>query len=869
MQQAIDEAGNIWNVDAQGNPIGQSVGNVNQQRGGGMQIKPADPKQPFVAPQANADLEGTQLTNEQKRANLMEARYGKLPQGYRWKPDMTGAELIPGVPGPKGSGEGGRPALTAKEYSDAVAAYQSAMKLRKSAEDMQAQFDTTIGQTSGPMGIADYFPSQDKDVFNSMALRNRGDLKRSQGFTGGEGNTLGESDQLYSPYTPSTWDRDKNAEAKIQAIRDLADETEQKAIMMLGGTPDANGNITPIQQGGPTVLPQAAGAQADPGIGPTDVTAEGGLRLEQSLSGLPDAVANMVAKGAEPSEITAFLNQKYAPFGANVGPDLSAAIGSLVQRHRANPRAPVKSLNTGWENFAMLPARQETTMLGRAADTDLGNFTMNAANAATAGLPAYMAGDQGAAVLDAARQSRPLTSMGGDIAGGVAGVLGTGGLANAAGRSAIKPLAMAGQALTKGGYVGNDIAFSAARGGFENGPVGAAIGGAVGGLGNKIGSGIIGGTGRAVRGITDPAVNRLAERGIPMNLSALIGNKGMGGKFLTALDSLPFVGANNTARLTEGFEQVNREIAKEAGAPIGFMPSRLGYGGAEDGLSAAGTAIDNSVAGVDVPLDAQFNAELQAAMARGSSLPDDLATRFNLAMQNRVNPAIAGGNLTGDDFSQVMRGLKGYKAETPKAGFEQDYREALSSVQEALKGNISRNASPEITQNLDKANTAYRDFKLIADAVKRARNGSRSGEMEVYTPSQMTDAISSSKYANAGTQAPFRQIVEDANKVLPPTVPNSGTADRMAAMQTLALPASMATGGAAATVAGVNPLVSLPLTALAMALSSKTGAKVAQKALTGRGPTARAIGDKILKQRRKAGLFGTAAGASMLPQSSQ
>lgn len=866
MQQAVDEDGFIWNVDAQGNPIGGPVGNVNQQQPARTQVRPADPAKQYDEPKAAASLVGTELDNESKRAALMESKYGKLPAGMRWKPDMSGAEWIPGVTPPKGAGQGNRPSLTAKEYSDAVAAYQSATKLRKSAEEMQSQFDSTIGKTSGPMGIADYFPSAEKDVFNSMGLRNRGDLKRSQGFTGGEGNTLGESEQLYSPYTPSSWDRDKNAASKIQAIRDLADETEQKAIMMLGGTPDANGNITPV---GPNVLPRAAGVQADPGAGPMDVTAEEGLRYEQALAGVPDAIANMVRQGAEPSEVTAFLNQQYAPYGASVGPDMAAAIGTLVQRHRANPSAPIKSLNSGWENFSMLPAQQDTTMLGRAADTDAGNFAMHAANAATAGIPAYMAGEQGAAVMDASRQSRPMTAMGGDIAGGVAGVLGTGGLANMAGRSAIKPLAMAGQALTKGGYVGNDIAFSAARGGFENGPVGAAIGGAVGGLGNKIGSGIIGGAGRAVRGVTNPAVNRLAERGVPMNLSALIGNKGMGGKFLTALDSLPFVGANNTARLTEGFEAVNQEIAKEAGAPIGFTPSRTGYGGAEDGLAAAGNAIDNSVAGVDVPLDAQFNAELQAAMARGRALPDDLATKFNLAIQNRVNPAIAGGNLTGDDFSQVMRGLKGYKAETPKPGFEQDYREVLSSVQDALKGNISRNASPEIVQNLDKANTAYRDFKLIADAVKRARTGSRSGEMEVYTPSQMTDAIAASKYAKAGTQAPFRQIVEDAQAVLPPTVPNSGTADRMAAMQTLALPASMATGGAAATVAGVSPMVSLPLTALAMALSSKTGAKVAQKALTGRGPAARAIGDKILKQRRKAGLFGTAAGASMLPQSSQ
>lgn len=867
MQQAIDEAGNIWEVDAQGNPV-RFVGNANQQQG--MQIKPADPARQFAAPSAAADLEGQQLSNAERRANLEDRNRGSLPKGYRWGVGPDGqpiAELIPGVPGPA---PGGRPKLTAKEYSDAVAAYQSAIKLRKSADDMQAQFDKTIGQTGGLTGFLDYFPSQEKDVFNSMGGRNRGDLKRSQGFTGGEGNTLGESSQLYDPYTPTSWDRDKNALSKIQALRDLADETEQKSIMMLGGVPDANGNITPLgAEGGPTVLPRAAGAQADPGIGATDVTSEGGLRREQGLAGLPDAVANMVAQGAQPREITAFLNEQYAPYGASVGPDMAAAIGGLVQRHRADPRAPVKSLNTGWENFAMLPGRQESTMLGRAADTDVGNFVMHGANAATAGIPGYLAGDQGAAVLDASRQSRPLSSITGDIAGGIGGVLGTGGLANMAARSASRPLSLAGQALTKGGYVGNDIAFSAARGGFENGPEGAVLGGIMGGVGNKVGTGIASGVGRGIRGISDPAVNRLAERGIPMNLSALLGNKGAAGKFATALDSLPFVGANNNARLTEGFEQVNRQIAEEAGAPIGFTPSRLGYAGAEDGLSAAANAIDNSVAGVDVPLDAQFNAELQAALARGAALPDDLSTRFNLAMQNKVNPAISGGNMTGENFSQVMRGLKGYKAETPKPGFEQDYRDALSSVQDAFRGNISRNASPDVVQNLDNANTSYRNFKLIEDAVKRARNGSRSGEMEVYTPSQMNDAISASKYAKAGTQAPFREIVEDAQRVLPPTVPNSGTADRLAAMQTLALPATIAGGGAASTIAGVSPQLSIPLTALALALSTKTGAKVAQKALTGRGPAARALGTKLINQRRKAGLFGASAGAAMLPQFSQ
>lgn len=831
MQQMIDEAGNIWNVDAQGNPI-SLAGTA-----------------PTAAPQAGPApfTVGTPRAPEPRAPYRFESNDGSI---WEVGPDGQPRQLFQDSPAPSGDAAGGDVKAN-QRLANLRALQQNIARVRE-----LYQQNLRGGAPNQLTALVPDFLNPQLGQFDSAGA-GLGETGLAAFRVPGVGaQSDAELRAFIDANRPQSTDSDLKIEEKLRNL-----ETRLNATLGAMGQS--------VEETGPTVLPRAAGAQADPGIGPTDVTSEGGLRYEQGLSGLPDAVANMVGQGAQASEITAFLNQQYAPFGASVGPDMAAAIGTLVQRHRADPRAPVKSLNTGWENFAMLPGRQESTMLGRAADTDVGNFVMHGANAATAGIPGYLAGDQGAAVLDASRQSRPLSSITGDIAGGIGGVLGTGGLANMAARSAIRPLSLAGQALTKGGYVGNDIAFSAARGGFENGPEGAVLGGIMGGVGNKVGTGIASGVGRGIRGISDPAVNRLAERGIPMNLSALLGNKGAAGKFATALDSLPFVGANNNARLTEGFEQVNRQIAEEAGAPIGFTPSRLGYAGAEDGLSAAANAIDNSVAGVDVPLDAQFNAELQAALARGAALPDDLSTRFNLAMQNKVNPAISGGNMTGENFSQVMRGLKGYKAETPKPGFEQDYRDALSSVQDAFRGNISRNASPDVVQNLDNANTSYRNFKLIEDAVKRARNGSRSGEMEVYTPSQMNDAISASKYAKAGTQAPFREIVEDAQRVLPPTVPNSGTADRLAAMQTLALPATIAGGGAASTIAGVSPQLSIPLTALALALSTKTGAKVAQKALTGRGPAARALGTKLINQRRKAGLFGASAGAAMLPQFSQ
>lgn len=82
------------------------------------------------------------------------------------------------------------------------------------------------------------------------------------------------------------------------------------------------------------------------------------------------------------------------------------------------------------------------------------------------------------------------------------------------------------------------------------------------------------------------------------------------------------------------------------------------------------------------------------------------------------------------------------------------------------------------------------------------------------------------------------------------------------------LPAAL--GGTAAGGEALNapPSVTIPLAVLA-ALSSKTGARVAQKALTGRGDTAKKVGNALIKQKRRAGLFGAATAGAMVPQFTQ
>lgn len=852
MQQAIDEAGNIWNVDAQGNPVSY-VGNANQQQGG-MQIKPADPKQAYVAPQAGADLEGTQLTNEQKRAALMESRYGKLPQGYRWKPDMSGAELIPGVPAPKTGG-----ALTAAERATAIAGYQSSLALDKVITQLEQQYKTGPGSTSGVAGIMDYLPTEANNRFDSTGNAARGTVGQALGFTGGQLNSVQEAEMSVGPYLPQSGDRDGVILDKIARLKQVRDDARARSVAMLGGVPDVNGEVTPVDpMAGRTVLPQAAGAQADPGAGPMDVTAEGGLRFEQGLAGIPDAIANMVRQGAEPSDVTAFLNQQYAPYGARVGPDMAAAIGTLVQRHRANPSAPIKSLNSGWENFSMLPAQKDTTMLGRAADTDVGNFAMHAANAATAGIPGYLAGDQGAAVLDASRQSRPLSSLGGDIAGGVAAMTGINAGAGALGK--------AGSLLTRGGGLGGDVAYGATRGGFENGPTGALTGAIAAGVGNKVGGGIANTAGRVARGVSDPAVNYLSERGIPLTLGQLLGNRGMTGKILNRLESAPGIGDMMASRRLESIEGFNKEAMKQAIEPVGGVVTDVGREGIDQAFGAVDQGYTDALAGQQFNAnEPQFISEMGSAIQRGEAIPK-LGEDFSFIMKNDVAPMFdANGTLTGDRLQAALQGLR--KARSGFAGqpMGQYAGDALTDAEGAITGMVGRQA-PDVMPRLGAANKAYGNVSTVADAVNTAVN-----QGGIFTPAQLgRSAVNNTKKfggkrAAATGNVPFRELQEAAQEVLPSTVPDSGTAGRAASML---LPAAL--GGSAVGGEALNApsTVTIPLALLA-ALSSKTGARVAQKSLTGRGDTAKKIGNALVRQKRRAGIFGAAAAGSMVPQLTQ
>lgn len=823
MQQMIDEAGNIWNVDAQGNPV-SFAGNANQQRGSGVQIKPADPTQQYAGPNAAADLRGQQLANEQKAQELANSQRGELPRGYRWGANGQ-AELIPGVPGPKG------------ESGDSVR-----LANLRSVIDQINRIETLYNESQKGVGlgsIAEYFPTQENRRFDTAgaALADMGTAAFKVPGMGSQSDA--DAARFVQANQPSRWDSDSQVEEKLSALRRRVERNME-----------ALGQPAPAW-GGATVLPRAAGVQQSAPMKSDGVTAQGGLQPIPQLVGMENTVIDMIGRGADTGQVMGFLSQQLAPYDARPDEGTAAWVQGVIDRHNADPSKPVRSLGAGWEllHHRKMPDSEQSA-LGGFADTSLGTALMTGANAATGGLPAYLAGKQD--VMNAAADERPGAAMTGEIAGGAAAMLGINRAAGALGK--------AGTLLTRGGGIGGDMAYGAGRGGLEGGPGGAVAGALAAGAGNKIGGGIASGTGAAVRGVSSPAVRYLADKGIPMTMGQMLGNRGVFGRTMNKLESVPLLGDALQGRRMEGVRAFNEEAFNQAVDPInGPMPG-IGPDGIDAAQQAVGQAYADAYGGVNLVPDQQFAQQAAPFIQQGSQVPV-MGEQFDYIMQNQVKPLGQGGTLDGPRLQAALQALKGARSSFVKEGaMGNAAADAVSGVEGAFNDMVARQA-PDVLPKINAANAANRNVSTLSDAVMSNADG-------LFTPAQLRRAgINNTKKfggrnAAARGDIPFKELVGYGQDVLPSTIPNSGTADR--GLAAAILPAAL--GGSAVGAQGLGqPEVAVPLAVLA-ALTSKQGAKVAQKALTGRSNAARAIGTAIRKQKRRAGLFGAAAASSMVPQ---
>lgn len=873
MPQMQDEAGNVWEVDAQGNPLGL----VSQ---GGQ--PPVDPKYKFEGQIAGNKAASTAYDADLARDKLASGAADRQLDREKFEFDKRKVAVE------ETASMGLTPAQKkvdeefAKEYTEfrargGYADVQKNLSQLQEALEVLKNSDTITGPVIGRM------PEFMQQAINSEVINTREGVEevvqRNLRLILGAQFTEKEGERLISrAFNPKLQEGDNvtRLERLIGQIGGAAHAKEDASLYYeengtLAGWKPENSNIG---SAGETQEGAMAGVSNPYKQRPTDQTPQrmvdgrgGGMAPAQNgyetvdnpeLAGLNNEVMQMLLSGSDTGSIAEHIKGR----GVNPLPMLEA-IQANVDIQKTNPGIKPQ-INLDDMSRAISPERQA---LSNVADSGFGAYGVGAANMLTAGTLDELAGGNAQQTKEYLGNQYPGATLAGNISGGAL---------------AMAPIGRATQALTglnagKAALAG-DVAYGAATGAGEFNDdrlMGAGLGAVGAGIGNKLGTGISNSLGRATRGVTDKAVNKLNNSGVPMTLGQMVGEGGLVGRSIKAmedgLESVPVLGSAIKGQRKAGIEKWNTAVFKDGLKPIGETVPDIGPKGIEQALLATNKGYDDALRGVSIPADEQFGAEVARANTLGSTTPDFGAQYTNI-VDRKIAPIAAGAdNIDGRQFQQLRRTAEGYGRKYDKVAngptpqpMAEDVSAAFMGIRDALDGTVERNA-PGVLPAYQNANKAYGNVMTLKDAVSRSRNGTRSGEAGLMMPSQLNDAAESTakKFGNKGgtTQRPFYELGEAGQKVLPSNIGNSGTVDR--ALAAAALPAAL--GGAGYATGLVDPETAM-LIAAAGAPYTGVGRKLTQKALLQRPQAMIDAGNAIMKRNRLGGVFGASTGLGLLPR---
>jgi hypothetical protein len=641
--------------------------------------------------------------------------------------------------------------------------------------------------------------------------------------------------QFVNANTPQPGDSDAKIEEKLRNLQNRLDST----LQAMGQAPAKQEEQAP---------PAYIG-------GDGEFTTEAGQVRDPRFAGIEGQYRGMLAKGEAPGKIIQFLRQQ----GINANPQ------DVVEQARWVKQNPGKINQLDTSQIEMVWRDKVTrNTLGIAPESALGAYGVSAANALTAGTLDEIAGGESQIAKEVLRQRNPGASLAGDISGAALGMTGV----NAGFRGLGGVL---GKLATRGGGIGTDLLYGAAYGAGENNDdraMGAVTGAASAGAGNLVGRGIVSGVGKTVRGVSDPALQYLASRNIPVTPGQIAGQGGMIGRGMRAIEdaveSVPYLGSAVRSRREEGLQAFNREAFKDALRPINQqVQDTIGQDAIGEAQDLVGDAYGSALGSVNLRPDGAFIRQTDDILKRGSAVPV-MGDQFNYLMGQKIDPLFT-PELSGRNFQAALQTMNKAKSEFNKQGIMgNEVASASGDMRDAFIEMANRQA-PGAMPALNAANAANKNVSILGDAVTQAVNSQV--ESGMFTPAQLARmAVNNTKKfggkkAAARGDVPFRELTEAGQSVLPSRVNNSGTADR--AWATMILPAALGGSAAGSQAMGLDPSVTASLAGLA-ALSTKKGNKLVEGLALKRNPQARAIGEAILRQRRAAGMFGAGAAIPLL-----
>lgn len=678
------------------------------------------------------------------------------------------------------------------------AAQVAAQRRQAAAGSLARQLDELEGvynenfRGSGVGSILEYLPTNASARLNTIANAMRPTLKRLIRDPG-EGTFTDQDQALLDSLVPDSWARDASNEERIRQLRAMIDEVG-------GGAPAAApSHAAPSSAAEPTPTAQprenmtALGpVVGDPGRGTAQTSTEVQRVTDQGLAAISPRLGAMITAGRPIGELLQYARDH--------GVNPAAIQGSLnsIYSQRANPNSSVARwirANPG-RPYPVDPTYERPLTAQERSDAAVsssapGAYLIGGANALTAGYLPELAGltggdtEQVRSSMETLRSEQPVPDFFGNVTGGALAMMGPGALAS---RSARLTQLLARAPRTAA--VAGDLAYGAAYGSGmdpENRLRGAAEGAAVAVPAGIAGHAAIRGAGNLVGGTPQqPAVQRLIDQGFVLSpAQRAAGNETLLGATRRRLDdsltSSPVLGDAISAQRTRQFEHLGRATVDEALAPVGATAPRNLQGNEliEFANQRVSDAYDRALPGIRAPLDPDFIAANNAVRASAANLPQAQREAFDTIYQRAVTPFIpANGELTGQALQDIKRGLDKQILRLDRTANPAD--EYLSDELRSLRTvffDWAERAAPDRVADFRAANAAYANMVRVNRAAAAAK---RDG---IFTPDQLLGAIKAnagdSQFASGGL--PMQQLGQDAQQILPSTVPDSGTAGRVLA----------------------------------------------------------------------------------------
>jgi hypothetical protein len=841
--------------------------------------KAVTPGQPIITKRANpnADLERQKLAAEttKTQAEATEAQHkvasldAQDPKSAKIEKELQSDNVISSINQARTLIHGGHATgnfFGTKGFQSIPVMGQNSSDLAASLSGIQGSvINDTIGQLkamspNGASGYGSLTETEADRLAASVAA-----LQQTQS----EASLMANLDRVEEHY--------RNAKALLNG-EDPRDETVKRkyglstSLTPPGGAPPATG--APPSAPPPPPAPHPSGGGAPPnGVGAhynpafdsslsSPESAEGagfdhtGVKQvdDPALAGVRAQYLKMLGENRPAGEILGYLD--------SVGvknPGALASAAAQIKFRQENPRVPLASYSTQQLDDRFVPTTTARQVLNAGGDTDVGAGVISAADALTAFNMARLTDDPnltraGIAEVQARHKKSALI---GTVAGGaLAGMTAEAGLARAGltgGAGVFAPRLVAADAIYGG----------AANYGLhgDNATLGDAAKGAALGMAGGVGARtFLKGTAGALAPNGGRYSSVMAD-GVRPTIGQRFAGDGWVGNAANnteqALQSIPVLGqmvkgARQGARdqwETAGYNRALREIpaVDDAGAVSATQKEALPAGTGPGGDAIAYTRkafdgiYDKARSGMKFVPDQQYGqdfGQFQQKIMNSGVLDDTATAQLDKIIRTTVGSRLRNGELAGDAYKTAVSDLR--KA-IDRTGGKPELQAALKDYRSILDDAARRNSDPAAVALMDAADKGYAQFKPLKDAAAMA--GSDPGRFTV-TGLDSVERRTMGK-TNAFLEGnTYLSDYLDAGRGLRDTLPNSGTADRGAALAVL--------GGAGY----VNPV--LPVAALGATIPYAPGVRnVVSAAMAPRNvPALNTLADVIRSRQGQLGAVG-------------